>query len=845
VAWRGAVVVLGLLIAGGLSLVDAMSGAKSIVIATVVLAPFVVSALAGPRETALVAAVAVTLAVVSGAWNHNFDAGAYYLRCVVVIAGGAVSVLASGARERTSRDRARFALLAALADVADGRLTLEETAARLGGILVPAFADICILDVVHERGLRRLATKAYGPAAAELEARLMQRRPTSPQHPGSGSVASSGWPQLLTTVSDEVLRAVAHDEDDLALLRSLHMTAAVVVPLSARGRILGVVTLLLTDQSHRRYVPEDVRFVEVLAGRVALALDNAGLFTDLQTIEAQLTTALGSLGEAVTVQNAQGNLIYANQAAAEMMGFGAPHEVLAEPADALVGRYEFFHDDGSPLDPAEFPGRRVLTGADPEPLIMRVVDQGTGEQRWRMTKSSAVRDRQGHLTMVVNVIADITAVKRAELAQRLLAQASDVLNSSLELQETLQQVADLCVPDLADWCTVRLPDEQRRLLQSVAVSHADPAKVALAWSTRERYPVSLDDPGGIAQVFREAKPLWVNGITDEMLVAGATDASHLDVMRRLAPRAVLLLPMTARAGPVGVLTLVSAESGRTFGEDDIALATELARRAAAAVENARLYTERSRIARTLQDSLLPPDLPARRGWRTATLYRPAGDEDRVGGDFYEGFALDDDAWMLVVGDVTGRGAAAAALTAQMRHTLRAIATFTGSALHALDKLNRDLAAREQTSLCTAVCVVLRGLDSESQADIICAGHPLPLLLRDGAAEYVGQFGPMLGAFADESWDPLTVTLRPGDILVLYSDGVLDAAGGEDRFGPERLQQALACATSATDAVTRIERALADFEVGAQVDDTAVLAVERIDVPDTGHSDAERSRSTSS
>ena len=138
--------------------------------------------------------------------------------------------------------------------------------------------------------------------------------------------------------------------------------------------------------------------------------------------------------------------------------------------------------------------------------------------------------------------------------------------------------------------------------------------------------------------------------------------------------------------------------------------------------------------------------------------------------------------MLVVGDVTGRGAPAAALTALMRHTLRTAATLTGSAAEALAKLNRDLIVRPETSLCTAVCLVLRELDDGAEADVICAGHPLPVLVRDGAAEHVGRFGPMLGAFEDEVWEPRTMAVRPHDVLVLYSDGVLDAVGAR---GPVR------------------------------------------------------------
>lgn len=819
---------LGLVLAAGLGAVDVAGSPRTIVIGTVVLAPFVVSVLGGPRETGLVAAVAVVLALVSGLWNHNFNTAAYFLGVAVVVVGGGISVLVARTREQTIRDRERFELLATVADVADGRLTLEATATRLCELLVPGFGDICVLDVVHEERLRRLAVKASGPDAATREAQLHDRPLPTGTEPGVGAAVASGRSQLLAPFTEDVLHAMSHGDGDLLLLRSLILRAGIVVPLSARGRTLGVLTLLVTGQSGRSYRPDDVRFVEVLAGRVALALDNAGLFTELETMESQLTTALGNLAEAVTVQNPQGSLIYANQAAADVLGYASPQQLLATPAREIVDRFQSYREDGSPLQLSDLPGRRVLTGQDPEPLVVRVVEKRTGQQRWRITKSSEVRDSAGRLKMVVNVIADITAVKRAELVQRLLAAAGEALASSLDPSQTLQQVADLCVPELADWCALSLPDAHGQL-RAVAVAHADPDKVLLAQRVAERYQVSLNEPGGAAHAFREQTAQCTNDITDEMLVAAAQDEEHLHALRGLGMRAALVAPMTIAGRSIGVLSLVSAESGRSFGEEDILLAGELARRAATAVENARLYTERSSIAQTLQTSLLPDDLPVLDGWRTSVLYRPAGDENQVGGDFYEAISLDG-AWMLVVGDVTGRGAPAAALTALMRHTLRTAATLTGSAPQALEKLNRDLVARPHISLCTAVCLVLRDLGHHTQAEIICAGHPPPILIRAGVAEPVGECGPMLGAYPDERWDPLTMTVGPGDVLVLYSDGLLDAAGADDRFGAERLRRTLTGATSASDAVDRLQQALSRFQVGGQADDTAILAVERVDVP---------------
>jgi serine phosphatase RsbU (regulator of sigma subunit) len=160
----------------------------------------------------------------------------------------------------------------------------------------------------------------------------------------------------------------------------------------------------------------------------------------------------------------------------------------------------------------------------------------------------------------------------------------------------------------------------------------------------------------------------------------------------------------------------------------------------------------------------------------------------------------------------------------MRHTLRATVLATGSVAEALSMLNRDLISRPELSLGTAVCVRLYN-DSE-QAQVYSAGHPLPMLLGAGHCTAVGEFGPMLGAFADAQWHPVSVAVTPGDILVLYSDGVTDTVGSHARFGEQRLEEALTAASTAADAVAGIRRALADFQVGAQADDVAVLAVQR-------------------
>jgi len=314
-----------------------------------------------------------------------------------------------------------------------------------------------------------------------------------------------------------------------------------------------------------------------------------------------------------------------------------------------------------------------------------------------------------------------------------------------------------------------------------------------------------------------------------MLAAVAQDQEHLELLTAVGMQAGLSVPMTAGGKIIGALSLISAESGRRFSAADVALAEELARRAGTAVENARLYTERSNIARTLQTSLLPRSLPPMPGWTAATLYRPAGDENWVGGDFYDAIAIDG-GWLAIVGDVVGRGAAAAALTGLARHTLRTAATLLDDPRDAVRTLNDELLARADMSLCSVAAIQLcDGEAGTATAHVICAGHPLPLLVRAGQVRPIGEFSPILGAYPIEEWTRTTVDLEPGDVVALFTDGVFDAVGADGRFGEERLANTLAQASDADDAVARIDAALSAFAVADQADDTAVLAVQRVAV----------------
>src|SRR4051794_33500012 len=570
-------VVLGAGVVVGLAVIDWRVGGRDNVVGTVILGPLLCALLATATDVAAVGVFATAVVVLSGTWDDNFDEATYYLRVAVVALGAVIAALASSRRQTIARDRTRFAVLAGVADVADGTLDLEETAARVNTLLVPTVADICIVDVVDHRRLRRLTVRANGARAGEIEAALCRRAPSPSADPSSSGLGPPASAQLLERVDEDALQRLAHDDDDLALLHSLRLRSRIVVPLASRGRALGALSLSVTAESGRAYGREDLHFVEVLAGRVALALDNAGLFAELETIEAQLGASMASLTEAVTIQRAEGALIYANDAAARMLGLDSPQQLLMAPVTEVIGAFDSFHEDGSPVTLADLPGRKVLAGEEAEPLVVRAVNRATGEEHWRVTKATPVRDSRGDVTLVVNVIEDITDVKRAEIAQRLLAEAGSVLASSLDYERTLQQVAELAVPGLADWCAVGLPDG-RGYIRTVAVAHVDPERVAFARRVGDQYPTTVDAPTGPAQVIREQVSQMVNDITPEMLAAGAEDAEHAELLSRLNMRAALVVPMVAGGRAIGGVTLISARSAPPFTAADVALPEEVGRR---------------------------------------------------------------------------------------------------------------------------------------------------------------------------------------------------------------------------------------------------------------------------
>ena len=822
--WRGLAFGTALLVV--LIAVDVAAGSELVIVGAYLLAPFVCAFFAGPAATGALGIAALLAAAVSGAWNDNsFDAD-WFFRLALVAAGSVLAVVSARGRVAAQEGLAQQRLLAAVAGIADTSRPLLETIERLNDLMVPAFADCVLVDTIRDGKPHRVGVRASGPRAREWERMVFDDPPAPPDVAGSPAAAlSSGRAELVSELDDALLDRMIIDPGYREFLREHPVRSIISIPLRSRGLDIGVLALI-TGPSGRRYGRRELEFSEVLAGRVALALDNAGLSEELMTTEQQLRAVLASLAEAVTVQDREGRLVFANQAAADLLGMPTVEELLATPPLALVERFEAFNPDGSPLRLEQLPGRKVLKGEPAEPLLVRAVNKETGEERWRVTRASAIHDSEGKPAFAVNVIEDVTDAKRTELSQRILAEAGRLLGASLDYDRTVQRLTELVVPELADWCTVSVPGDDG-YMQTVAVAHTDPAMVEWAWSLQSRWRTPVDDPTGAPAVVRSGKSEFYPDIPDELLVRSAKDDEQLETLRRLGMTSAIVVPVVSGLRTVGALTLISAARGRRFTEAELELAEELGRRAGAAVENARVFSERSRIAMTLQAGLLPPRLPDMDGWVARSLYRPAGEESQVGGDFYDLFPTAA-GWMALIGDVAGRGPAAASLTSMARYTLRTAGTLVGSPGIGLARLNESLRERGGTALCTAATILFQEEEGAAQAtaSVVCAGHPRPYLIRAGVPEEIGATGPLLGAFEDGHWPPVRVDLDPGDIIVLYTDGVIDARGADSRFGEERLAQTIDGARSPDEVVERIRSALDEFEVEEGRDDTAVLAIMR-------------------
>jgi PAS domain S-box-containing protein len=701
------------------------------------------------------------------------------------------------------------------------------TMIQVARLTVPRIADLCVIDLRDEDGsIRDVAVAASDDTIARNLEALRTGHPLDPEgeHPVA-RVIRSGEPILLSEMTDTLLRSIAQGSEHAAFMIEHGYRSAAVAPLRARNRTLGALSLLRLGDGIR-YCEDDMDLACELARRAALAIDNARLYSDLRRTEQRLEAVLVNLAEAITVVDEHGHTVFANQAAADLLRVASPEELMSAEPGSIMPRFLVFDEQGRELDLDQMPGRRLFAGEHPEPLLVRNIVRATGEERWIIVRASPVIDPEtGRMLYAVNVFENITAVKRVQLAESFMAGASRVLASSMDYSETLKRVARLTVPQLASWCAIDLLNE-RGEIERVAIQHSDEAMVELAERLNREYRPSPDEPGGVPEVIRTGEARVYTDILPDALARYARDNKHLEMLSAIGATAVIIVPMIGAAGTIGAITLVSAGEDRRLSAEDLPLAERLARRSGTAVENARLYTERTRIAHTLQKALLPESLPEIPGVEVAARYCAAGELNDVGGDFYDVFDHGADRWILVIGDMCGKGPRAAAVTALARHTLRAAAMSDQPPMEMLGTLHRALCRQPQgADLCTVCLVTMELSMGPPRLTVALAGHPPPLVIAaNGDVSMVGRHGTLLGVLDPIEVGFMRIEVKPGDTLLLYTDGLPDAGVAGSQLGEASMIELCRKAPreSLEEMLEYIERAAVDYAGGSLRDDLALL-----------------------
>jgi hypothetical protein len=431
-----------------------------------------------------------------------------------------------------------------------------------------------------------------------------------------------------------------------------------------------------------------------------------------------------------------------------------------------------YDEDGSLVEAGDLPGARLLRGETAPDRLLRFETVDTGRERWVLVRARAVHGAGEELRLVLLIFEDVTERSRRERGERFLAEGSKMLAGSLDYEATLRTISALVVPEIADLCSVDVAGPGGQI-RNVVTTHVDPERAREVTDVHRRHPPTFA-AHGIGQVLATGRPQLYPTVE----AAGVTSA--------------MVVPLTARGRTLGALTLATDGSGRTFDADDLALAEELARRCALAVDNARLYGERSHVARTLQGSLVPAKLPRVPGFEVAARFHAAGEDVQVGGDFFDVFETDDGGWAAVIGDVSGKGADAAAITALARYTVRAVAVHGRRPSTVLRELNDALLRHNlDDRFCTAAFARLRGGERGARVQLSSGGHPLPVLVTvEGDVRVVGQPGTALGIARQPRLADREVELRPGDKLVFVTDGVIEARVAGRLLGVDGLERLL-------------------------------------------------------
>jgi hypothetical protein len=549
-------------------------------------------------------------------------------------------------------------------------------------------------------------------------------------------------------------------------------------------------------------------------------------FIELATAEDRrvLDVLFRNAAEGVTVQDRSGQLVYANDEAARLVGFETGAELLETPSDGLLSRFEMIDRSGAPLPIESLPGRRVLAGSPIAEAVVGYRIPGSPRARWSRVRASPIRNDAGEVVLVLNFFHDVTGQFRRDEIRDLLYHVYEALGSSLDRDENLHALAGTLVPQMGSWCAVHLIEGE--MLVPVAMAHPeDENSRTLIDQTALAQPIKIAEKRLQPRVARTGNPEILE-VSEQVLERAETRLSGeiVDVFRRLDLNSVACVPISVGRRVIGTLALARGNPDPKLDEADLDVLGVIADRTAAILENAALYLQQHEIAEALQEVLTPKSLPAVPGLMIAGRYRPVSLVGHVGGDFYDVFPTADGRTAVLVGDIAGKGVEAAAAVGLARYTLRSTVALDPTPSTVVTRINASLLEEER--MCTLAYAVLEDKGERFGVGITLAGHPPAILVTaEGDVKRLGTPCPPVGVLPEI--DPMEEEhwLGPGDVMILYTDGF--ALPG--LAPPESVE--LALTRRDTDDPGQLLDQLLEFlwqemPAGGQRDDVAMLAITR-------------------
>lgn len=614
---------------------------------------------------------------------------------------------------------------------------------------------------------------------------------------------------------------------DVAFVRSPSAAAvglhgAFALPVLVRGQAVGVLEFYSASPEER-----DDDLLEMLSVSCA----RIGRFIESETNRRRLsfqTALLEAQGEAgldgIWAFSDEPRILWWNRRFIQLWDLDASVMEGGDPKVVLKAAAEKTRDPTSFLEISE-PLVDDMRGArrdDIELLDGRVLDRWTS----RLTTASGIEGGR------VVYYRDVTEQRRAEDQLRrderwanFVARVGTALSESLEYSRSIERLSELVIPELGDWCAIHIV-EPGGSIRLEALAHVEPEHLPAVRRLQEGAEPQPDADIGVMRAIRTGRPELYPEVGIELLEATAQERSHLAQLRDLHMTSAMIVPLVCRSRVLGAITFAVAGSGRVYDRSDLARAEDVATRAAINLDNARLYQEHERVSQTLQRSLLPPRLPEITGVELAARYHPAGQGTEIGGDFFDVFPVGPKVWGMVIGDVSGKGVEAAAVTAVARHTVRTAALTTRQPSRVLSLLNSALL--EETapdSFCTAAFGFIEVRFGRAHLDISRGGHPSPYVVRsNGDIELIRCSGQLLGILRNPELEDVSCELGFGDKLVFYTDGAYEVRSSERSSDLEHFEELLrGCdKRGATNSADHIMRSVLGLQAGQPRDDVALI-----------------------